>query len=137
MAGSYAPVFNEYYSRRKLRREAQLHYKRSTGKPLQHKQPFGWQLSADKTQLEPNTAIFKETNRTFWELARELVEFYLAGNSLTALADHAARLGIPLQNRWLVPIHASWWSKSSPMSSQLPIHNHMLNLVEWAQIRSG
>ena len=148
-------VFNEYYSRRissDVKRS--YDYKRSTGKPLQHKQPFGWQLSADKTQLEPNTAIFKETNRTYWELARELVEFYLAGNSLTALADHAAKLGIPLSgasaHRWLVnPIHQghTWWYKkqlpkgvyrnSSNNEREIIYNTHapLITSLEWAQIQ--
>lgn len=111
----------EFYSRQlsdKLQRTYKL--KRSTGRPLQHKQPFGWRLSADKTKLEPNTAPFGQTGRSQWDLARELVQVYLGGASLTSLADHAAKLGIPLSgasaHRWLKnPIHQghTWWYKQA------------------------
>lgn len=112
-------VMAEFYSRQlsdKLQRTYEL--KRNTGRPLQHKQPFGWALSEDKSKLVPNTNLWKSTGRTPYDIADELIKMYIAGSSLEACAKRGIELELPWAastfRKWMLnPIHQghTWWYK--------------------------
>lgn len=114
-----ASVFNEYYSRRissDVKRTYQ--HKRNTGKPLQHKAPFGWSLSQDRTRLKPDMEPYKDSGMAAWAMARHFIDLYVGGKSFEAVAKEAVRLGLPWSSstmrRWMLnPIHQghTWWYK--------------------------
>lgn len=125
-------IMAEHFSRQLSDRLTRVHaHRRSLHKPHGFP-PFGYQLSADKSQFEPGPE---------WEIARAVVDRFLDGQPLRAIAawtanEHGINRSRRTWNRWLAnPVlrgHLNYHKSGGGMVYNS--HQALITEKEWQQI---
>ena len=103
---SQQSLIAEYYSRQLSDNIGTAYQrKRQLNKPLSSRPPMGYKLSDDKSTYEFDDREYKNSGKSAYSIAVELIELYYSGSSSKQCAKYAVKYGCNFQsnsfNRWI------------------------------------